>query len=203
MILLIDNYDSFTFNLYQYFSELNMEVRVVRNDKISLAEMENLKPEAIVISPGPGVPESAGICIAVVQRFYQTVPILGICLGHQVIGEALGGKVRPAKQIKHGKTSLVSHNGTGAFNDLPNPVEVMRYHSYVVNQDILPDGLEVIAQALDDHEIMAVKHKSYPLYGLQFHPESIGTLDGKQMIQNFLEDVKQIRRERSTNETVS
>ncbi len=199
-MLLIDNYDSFTYNLYQYFTEHDVEVMVVRNDKITLQEIEQLNPEAIIISPGPGLPDKAGICIETVQHFYQSLPILGICLGHQVIGEALGGKVRPAKQIKHGKTSLVEHNDSGTFQYLQNPAEVMRYHSFVIEHDTLPDDLEVVAYSIDDDEIMAVKHRKYPLYGLQFHPESIGTVSGKQIIQNFLSD---IRKGISSNETVS
>ncbi|WP_249871418.1 anthranilate synthase component II [Oceanobacillus saliphilus] len=200
MILLIDNYDSFTYNLYQYFTEHNVEVMVVRNDKITIADIQQLSPEAIIISPGPGLPDKAGICIETVQNFYKTIPILGICLGHQVIGEALGGKVRPAKQIKHGKTSLVAHNDSGTFNYLQNPAEVMRYHSYVIDHKTLPNELEVVASSIDDDEIMAVKHREYPLYGLQFHPESIGTVAGKQIIQNFL---LEIRKGISADETVS
>lgn len=200
MILLIDNYDSFTYNLYQYFSELDLEIQVIRNDKISIAEIEELQPEAIIISPGPGLPDKAGICIELVKHFHTTIPILGVCLGHQVIGEALGGKVVPAKQIMHGKTSLVAHQNTGAFKELQNPIEVMRYHSYVVDRDTLPEELEVVAYAIEDGEIMGIKHRDFPLYGLQFHPESIGTLSGKTMIQNFMDE---IRKEFLTNETVS
>ncbi|MFC4024795.1 anthranilate synthase component II [Oceanobacillus longus] len=202
MILLIDNYDSFTYNLFQYFSEQNVDVEVVvvRNDKISINEIKKMNPEAIIISPGPGLPNKAGICLDTVKEFYTSIPIFGICLGHQVIGEALGGKVRPAKQIKHGKTSLVSHNECGAFKYLQSPAEVMRYHSYVIDQEDFPDELEIVARSIDDNEIMAVKHYKYPLYGLQFHPESIGTISGKQIIKNFLIE---IRKEITTNETVS
>ncbi|WP_339230011.1 aminodeoxychorismate/anthranilate synthase component II [Oceanobacillus sp. FSL K6-2867] len=200
MILLIDNYDSFTYNLYQYFSELDLEIQVIRNDKIPIAEIETLEPEAIIISPGPGLPDKAGICIDLIKHFYKSTPILGVCLGHQVIGEALGAKVVPAKQIMHGKTSLVAHQNAGAFKGLQNPIEVMRYHSYVVDRDSLPQELEVVAHALEDGEIMGLKHREFPLYGLQFHPESIGTLSGKTMIQNFM---KEIRKEYLTNETVS
>ncbi|MBP2079309.1 anthranilate synthase component II [Oceanobacillus polygoni] len=200
MILLIDNYDSFTYNLYQYFSELNLEIQVIRNDKISIVEMEELNPEAIIISPGPGLPDKAGICIELVKHFYTSIPILGVCLGHQVIGEALGGKVVPAQQIMHGKTSLVAHQNSGAFKDLQNPIEVMRYHSYVVDRETLPEELEVVAHAIEDGEIMGIKHRDFPIYGLQFHPESIGTLSGKTMIQNFMDE---IRKEYLTNETVS
>lgn len=200
MILLLDNYDSFTYNLYQYFSELDVDIKVIRNDQITIPEIKQLRPEAIIISPGPGLPDKAGICIEVVKHFYTEVPILGVCLGHQVIGEALGGKVIPAKQIMHGKTSLVTHQGSYVFKHLSDPIEVMRYHSYVVDQETLPEGLEVVAHAIEDGEIMAIKHREYPLYGLQFHPESIGTLAGKQMIQNF---INEIRKELITNETVS
>lgn len=200
MILLIDNYDSFTYNLYQYFSELNIEVEVIRNDQITITEIEQLAPEAIVISPGPGVPDDTGICLEAVKHFYKSIPILGVCLGNQVIAQALGGKIILAKQIMHGKTSLVTHSETGAFQKLPNPIEVMRYHSLVVNADSLPKELEIVARSIEDGEIMALKHKHYPLYGLQFHPESIGTLSGKQMIQNF---ISEIRKELLTNETVS
>jgi anthranilate synthase/aminodeoxychorismate synthase-like glutamine amidotransferase len=185
--LLIDNYDSFTYNLYQYFSEQKVNVKVVRNDQISIKEIDALKPEAIIISPGPGTPEEAGICIETVQRFYQSVPILGVCLGHQTIAVALGGKLRQAKEIKHGKTSFISHNGQGVFTDLPEPVEVMRYHSLVIDEQVIPDSLKIVAKSIDDHEIMAVQHRQFPTYGIQFHPESIGTEVGKQMIRNFLQ----------------
>lgn len=187
MYLLIDNYDSFTYNLYQYFSEQKVNVKVVRNDQISIKEIDALKPEAIIISPGPGTPEEAGICIETVQRFYQSVPILGVCLGHQTIAVALGGKLRQAKEIKHGKTSFISHNGQGVFTDLPEPVEVMRYHSLVIDEQVIPDSLKIVAKSIDDHEIMAVQHRQFPTYGIQFHPESIGTEVGKQMIRNFLQ----------------
>lgn len=187
MYLLIDNYDSFTYNLYQYFSEQKVNVKVVRNDQISIKEIDALKPEAIIISPGPGTPEEAGICIETVQRFYQSVPILGVCLGHQTIAVALGGKLRQAKEIKHGKTSFISHDGQGVFTNLPEPVEVMRYHSLVIDEQVIPDSLEVVAKSIDDYEIMAVQHRHFPTYGIQFHPESIGTEVGKQMIRNFLQ----------------
>ncbi|KPH77576.1 anthranilate synthase component II [Oceanobacillus caeni] len=191
MILLMDNYDSFTYNLYQYFCEADVEVNVVRNDVITVNEIEKMNPEAIVISPGPGLPKQAGNCIEIIQHFYKQIPILGICLGHQAITEAFGGSLRQAKEIKHGKTSLVTHNGKGIFNQLPNPLEVMRYHSYVSNE--LPDELEVVSASMEDDEIMAIAHKEYPVFGVQFHPESIGTTTGKTMILNFL---KEIRKER-------
>lgn len=191
MILLMDNYDSFTYNLYQYFCEADVEVNVVRNDVITVNEIEKMNPEAIVISPGPGLPKQAGNCIEIIQHFYKQIPILGICLGHQAITEAFGGSLRQAKEIKHGKTSLITHNGKGIFNQLPNPLEVMRYHSYVSNE--LPDELEVVSASMEDDEIMAIRHKEYPVFGVQFHPESIGTTTGKTMILNFL---KEIRKER-------
>ncbi|OZU88956.1 aminodeoxychorismate/anthranilate synthase component II [Virgibacillus indicus] len=200
MILLIDNFDSFTFNIYQYFSEEGIEVEVIRNNQLSLGQIEALQPEAIIISPGPGLPEKAGICIELVKAFYKDIPILGICLGHQIIGEALGAELRKAKQIKHGKTSLITHNGLGIFSYLSQPLEVMRYHSYVIDKLTLPHELEIAATSLEDNEIMAIKHHSYPVYGVQFHPESIGTKTGKQIIRNFLEE---IGREIHQNEKLS
>lgn len=188
MILLIDNYDSFTYNLYQYFREADVEVNVVRNDVISENEIDKMNPEAIIISPGPGLPKQAGNCIGIIQHFYKQIPILGICLGHQAITEAFGGSLRQAKEIKHGKTSLITHNGKGIFNQLPNPLEVMRYHSYVSNE--LPGELELVSVSIEDDEIMAIKHKEYPVFGVQFHPESIGTTTGKSMILNFLKEIR-------------
>lgn len=188
MILLMDNYDSFTYNLYQYFCEADVEVNVVRNDVITVNEIEKMNPEAIVISPGPGLPKQAGNCIEIIQHFYKQIPILGICLGHQAITEAFGGSLRQAKEIKHGKTSLVTHNGKGIFNQLPDPLEVMRYHSYVSNE--LPAELEVVSASMEDDEIMAIAHKEYPVFGVQFHPESIGTTTGKTMILNFLKEIR-------------
>lgn len=200
MILLIDNFDSFTFNIYQYFSEDGIEVEVIRNNQLSLGQIESIQPEAIIISPGPGLPEKSGICIELVKAFYKKIPILGICLGHQIIGEALGAELRKAKQIKHGKTSLITHNGLGIFSYLSQPLEVMRYHSYVIDKLTLPHELEIAATSLEDNEIMAIKHHSYPVYGVQFHPESIGTKTGKQIIRNFLEE---IGREIHQNEKLS
>ena len=185
MILLIDNYDSFTYNLYQYLGEVEENIIVKRNDEISIADIEALNPTAIVISPGPGRPEEAGISMEVIQKFYKTIPILGICLGHQAIGAAFGANVIGAKQIMHGKTSLIDHTGTDLFTGQENPLTVMRYHSLVVEKQSLPSELEVTATSQDDHEIMALKHKDYPLYGLQFHPESIGTKTGKQLLHEF------------------
>lgn len=190
MILLMDNYDSFTYNIYQYFSEENMEVNVIRNDQITLREIEELHPEAIVISPGPGLPDQTGICVDMVKSIHKKIPILGICLGQQIIAQSLGGSVAKAKQIKHGKTSLITHEATGLFHNLPLPLEVMRYHSFVVDRKTLPTDLEVTATSLEDNEIMAVQHREYPVYGVQFHPESIGTDAGKHMIRNFLHEIR-------------
>jgi len=190
MILLIDNYDSFTYNIFQYVSELEKDVKVVRNDEITVDEIKELAPEAIIISPGPGLPAEAGICNELVKEVYKDIPILGICLGHQIIGEALGGEVVKAGAIKHGKTSLITHNGNGPFSYLEQPLEVMRYHSYVVDKQSLPLTFKVMATAMDDKEIMALQYRGYPVYGIQFHPESIGTDTGKKMIGNFLEEIR-------------
>ncbi|APB37079.1 MULTISPECIES: anthranilate synthase component II [Heyndrickxia] len=190
MILLLDNYDSFTYNLYQYFCELGEEVKVFRNDRITVDEIRRLKPEAIVLSPGPGVPENAGISIETVKTFYRQIPLLGVCLGHQAIAAAFGAGITKAKEIKHGKTSLVRHDGKGIFSGLPDPVEVMRYHSLVMDRTKIPEVLEVVAESLDDGEIMAIQHQSAPCFGVQFHPESIGTETGKQMLENFLREIR-------------
>jgi len=185
MILLIDNYDSFTYNLYQYLGEVEQEILVKRNDEITIAEIEALQPTAIVISPGPGRPEEAGVSIDVIQAFYKKIPILGICLGHQAIGAAFGANVIGAKNIMHGKTSVIKSTGTDLFAKQEVEFPVMRYHSLVVERASLPERLEVTATSLDDGEIMALKHQSYPLYGLQFHPESIGTKTGKELLHEF------------------
>ncbi|MCT4476713.1 aminodeoxychorismate/anthranilate synthase component II [Bacillus sp. BA3] len=187
MILLIDNYDSFTYNLYQYLGEVEKEIVVKRNDEITLAEIEELNPMAIVISPGPGRPEDAGISMEIIRNFYEKVPLLGICLGHQAIGAVFGANVVGAKQIMHGKTSVIEHDGTGVFAKQDLQFHVMRYHSLVVERASLPDELTVTAVALDDGEIMALKHQEFPLYGLQFHPESIGTKIGKELLHQFYE----------------
>ncbi len=186
MLLMIDNYDSFTYNLFQYLSELGEEITVVRNDRMSLDEMERLSPERIVISPGPGTPQQAGISNDVIRRFGARIPVLGVCLGHQCIGYAYGGKVDHAGEIKHGKSSLVHHDGKGVFEGLPNPFPAIRYHSLAVKRDSLPDCLEVSAWA-DNNIIMGLRHREYPVEGVQFHPESIMTEVGKDLLRNFLE----------------
>ncbi|KQL50336.1 anthranilate synthase subunit II [Heyndrickxia shackletonii] len=195
MILLIDNYDSFTYNLYQYFLELGEDVQVVRNDQITVEDIEALQPEAIILSPGPGVPENAGICMELIKACYREIPILGICLGHQAIGAAFGAAIVQAENIKHGKTSMILHSGQGLFEYMSQPLEVMRYHSLVIEEQSLPLEIEVVANSMDDNEVMGIKHIRYPLYGLQFHPESIGTKCGKALIQNFLHVVRGQRNE--------
>lgn len=192
MILLIDNYDSFTYNLYQYFGTFTDEICVVRNDTVTLEEIRQMHPEKIVLSPGPKSPSEAGICMDVVKEFYKEVPILGICLGHQCIGEAFGGTVSYAKSLYHGKQSEISHDGTGIFEGIPSPVKVARYHSLAVQEDDLPECLEVTARTADG-EIMAIRHKEYPVVGLQFHPESIYTEHGKRMIENFINGAEETR----------
>jgi anthranilate synthase component II len=190
MILLIDNFDSFTFNLYQYLGELGEKIAVYRNNQLSIEDIHTLNPKAIILSPGPGKPEEAGICVEIIQNFYHKIPILGICLGHQAIGTAFGSVVNRAKNIKHGKTSYITHSGTGLFNYLPSPLEVMRYHSLSIEKDSLSPEFECAAVSMEDQEIMAIKHYDYPVYGLQFHPESIGTPNGKQILKNFLLEIE-------------
>ena len=186
MILLIDNYDSFTYNLYQYLSELGAEVRVARNDALTVEDVEAMAPRGIVISPGPGTPKEAGISNDVIRRFGPEVPSLGVCLGHQCVGYAYGGTVDRGGEIMHGKTSLVHHDGKGLFQGLPNPFEAIRYHSLAVYQDGLPDSLEVSAWT-DKGVIMGLRHREYPVEGVQFHPESIMTGVGKALLQNYLD----------------
>jgi len=186
MILLIDNYDSFTYNIFQYLSELGQDVKVVRNDRISLDEIEQNLPERIVISPGPGTPEEAGISNDVIRRFAPRLPILGVCLGHQCLGYAYGGRVGPAGEIKHGKSSLIHHDGKGVFRGLTNPFAAIRYHSLAVATEGLPDCLEVSART-ENGIIMGLRHRDYPVAGIQFHPESIMTEVGKDILRNFLE----------------
>ncbi|MEH6987792.1 MULTISPECIES: anthranilate synthase component II [Bacillales] len=199
MILLIDNYDSFTFNLYQYLGELGQEIKVVRNDQITVEEIEKLNPDAIVLSPGPGRPEQAGVIVEVIQQFYRKLPILGICLGHQAIGYAFGAKIEKAKKIMHGKVSNLKHNGSQLFQYMPQPISIMRYHSLIIQSGTLPGSFKVLARSMDDNEIMAIKHEVYPLYGLQFHPESVGTDLGKRILENFLQTIR--REEKSENNT--
>ncbi len=185
MILLIDNYDSFTYNLYQYLSELGASVRVARNDKIAMAEIRQMKPEAIVISPGPKTPSEAGLSEPVITEFHKTIPILGVCLGHQAIGEVFGGRIIKAPVPMHGKISQIIHAGRSVFASLPIPFPATRYHSLIVSREDLPDKLDVIAWT-EDNLIMGLKHKDYPTVGVQFHPESIMTQSGKILLQNFL-----------------
>ncbi len=190
MILLIDNYDSFTYNLYHQLSEFEGDISVVRNDAITIEEIRKLKPAAIVLSPGPGKPDEAGICIQVIRQLYKEFPILGVCLGHQAIAEAFGANVTKARNILHGKTSFLQYSKTGLFEQMNEEVEVMRYHSLVVEKGTLSSDFHIDAYSKDDGEIMAIHHKEFPLYGVQFHPESIGTETGRQMIEAFLEQVK-------------
>ena len=185
MILVIDNYDSFTYNLVQFLGELGYTVEVRRNDAVTLAEIAAMKPDQIVISPGPGTPDDAGISVDLIQRFHQEIPILGVCLGHQAIGQAFGGQVVRAHKVMHGKTSTVEHNKKGVFHNLPSPLTATRYHSLIV-QEPLPDCLEITARG-KDAEVMALRHKEYPVVGVQFHPESILTEYGHEMLRNFVQ----------------
>jgi anthranilate synthase/aminodeoxychorismate synthase-like glutamine amidotransferase len=185
MLRVIDNYDSFTYNLVQYLSELGQEVKVVRNDAVTVAEVEAMKPERIVISPGPCTPDQAGISLAVLTRLAGRMPILGVCLGHQAIGQAFGGKVVRARQVVHGKTSRVFHDERGLFAGLPNPFAATRYHSLVIERESMPACLEITAKTWDE-EIMGVRHKTLPVEGVQFHPESFLTVVGKDILRNFL-----------------
>lgn len=196
MLIVIDNYDSFTYNLVQYLGELAAEfpvaadIRVFRNDKISIDEILALKPEAVVISPGPGRPEDAGISLELIERLGQELPILGVCLGHQSIGQVFGGKIVSAPELMHGKTSLVTHTGVGVFQGLENPLTATRYHSLVIDRETCPDVLEITAW-VDDGTIMGVRHRNYPqIQGVQFHPESVLTSSGKQLLRNFLQQLQ-------------
>ncbi len=199
MILLIDNYDSFTYNLYQYLCELGAEVRVERNDKISLEEIEEMNPQGIVVSPGPCTPREAGISGEVVKKFGEKLPVLGVCLGHQTIGYAYGGVVEQAPEIMHGKTSMVHHDGKGLYEGLPNPFEAIRYHSLMVNPDTLPDFLEVTSRT-EDGIVMGVRHKSLPVEGVQFHPESIMTRVGHDLLRNYLNRVERWAEEKGASD---
>lgn len=185
MLLMIDNYDSFTYNLVQYFGELGVEVRTFRNDAITLDEIARMKPDHICVSPGPKTPAEAGVSVPVLKHFAGKIPILGVCLGHQAIGAAFGGKVIRAQEIMHGKTSPVSHTGVGVFRNLPNPFTVIRYHSLAIERESLPDCLEVTAWT-EDGEIMGVRHKSFAVEGVQFHPESILSEHGHELLKNFI-----------------
>ena len=191
MLLMIDNYDSFTYNLVQYLGELGEEVRVFRNDRITLDEIEALAPARIVISPGPCTPNEAGVSVPVIQRFAGRLPILGVCLGHQSVGQAFGARVVHARQVMHGKTSLIHHRDRGVFHGLPNPLEATRYHSLVVDRASLPDCLEITAWTDDGRggvdEIMGLRHREYAVEGVQFHPESVLTAAGHTLLRNFLE----------------
>ena len=183
MILVIDNYDSFTYNLYQQISSIGKEVTVIRNDAVTIEEIKGLSPEVIVLSPGPGNPYEAGICIELIQRLHQSLPIIGICLGHQAIGAAFGANIIRSKSIKHGKQSSL-------YGDqLLRSLQVMRYHSLIIEEASLPKEFKILAKAIDDDEIMAIKHEKYPVYGLQFHPESIGTDSGDQLMKCLLEEI--------------
>jgi len=187
MILMIDNYDSFTYNLVQYFGELGAELQVYRNDALSVEDVERMNPEKVVISPGPGRPEHAGISVELIKTFAGKIPILGVCLGHQSIAYAFEGKIIRARKLMHGKTSMITHNNKELFKNIENPFEATRYHSLVVDQKTMPDCFTVTATTEDDGEIMGIRHKHYPLWGVQFHPESILTTEGKAILGNFLE----------------
>jgi anthranilate synthase/aminodeoxychorismate synthase-like glutamine amidotransferase len=188
MLLIIDNYDSFTYNLVQYLGELGADLAVRRNDAVGVEEIGDLKPSGIVLSPGPCTPAEAGVCVPLIRRWGASIPILGVCLGHQAIGEAYGGTVVRADQVMHGKTSAVKHNGAGVFKGLPSPMEVMRYHSLVVRREDLPACLDVTAVGQDNpDEIHGVQHSEHPVFGVQFHPESIMTPNGKALLRNFME----------------
>ncbi|MGQ0712400.1 MAG: anthranilate synthase component II [Gemmatimonadaceae bacterium] len=188
MLLVIDNYDSFTYNLVQYLGELGQSPVVRRNDAVSVADIGSMAPQAIVLSPGPCTPAEAGITVPLIREYGSRVPILGVCLGHQAIGEAYGGRVVRATRVMHGKTSAIVHEGRELFDRLPSPMEVMRYHSLVVERDSLPDTLEILAVATDAaNEIQALRHRQHPVWGVQFHPESILTSHGKQLLRNFLD----------------
>ena len=192
MILIIDNYDSFTYNLYQYVGELYKDVKVLRNDEFTIEELKKLPLEGLIISPGPGRPENAGLSVEVIRAFEGTTPIMGICLGHQAIGYAYGSKVIKAPEIMHGKTSIISHNRKGLFNGLKDNLKIMRYHSLIVEKSTLSKDLEITAQTKDGL-IMAIKHNNFQIYGLQFHPESIFSEGGKEIIKNFVEVICNVK----------
>jgi len=185
LTVVIDNYDSFTYNLVQELGELKEEVKVFRNDKITIKDIQRISPQRIIISPGPSIPKNAGISLSVVKYFAGKIPLLGVCLGHQCIGEAFGGKIIKAKKIMHGKTSMITHDNKTIFSNIPNPFEATRYHSLVIEKQTLPDVLEVSAVS-EDGEIMGVRHRKFQIEGVQFHPESILTKHGKEILDNFL-----------------
>ena len=186
MILVIDNYDSFTYNLVQFLGEMGADLQVVRNDQVTLADIQTLQPTHIVVSPGPGTPDDGGVSLDVIRHLGATTPILGVCLGHQCIGQAYGGVVHRAGQLMHGKTSMIYHNDEGIFAGLPNPFEATRYHSLIVEENSLPDVLTVTART-EEGMIMGLRHREYPVYGVQFHPESILTTEGPRLLRNFLD----------------
>ena len=187
MILIIDNYDSFTYNIVQYIGELGADLEIFRNDKITLSDIETKSPSKIIISPGPCTPNEAGISIEVIKEFYQSIPILGVCLGHQSIGQAFGGNIIKAKKIMHGKVSMIHHQDNELFSNINNPFQATRYHSLVIEESSLPDCLDIIAKTneIEDDEIMAVKHVDHPVYGIQFHPESIASEQGLELLGHF------------------
>ncbi len=188
MVFVLDNYDSFTYNLVQYLGELGADVVVRRNDAVGVEEIGELAPSAIVLSPGPCTPKEAGVSVEAIRRWGASIPMLGVCLGHQAIGEAYGGQVVRADRVMHGKTSQIQHDGSGIFAGLPSPMQVMRYHSLIVERQTMPEALEIVAIASDDPtEVHAVKHREHPVYGVQFHPESVMTPQGKALLENFLE----------------
>lgn len=185
MVLVVDNYDSFTYNLVQALGQMGEDVRVLRNDDPSLLALERIQPKAIILSPGPSRPEKAGLILPIIERYWNTFPILGVCLGHQAIGQAFGAKVVRAKRVMHGKTSLIFHDGKTIFRSISNPFEAGRYHSLILERDTIPECLEVSAQS-EEGEVMAIRHREYPVEGVQFHPESILTPVGKRIIRNFI-----------------
>ncbi|OQA29413.1 MAG: Aminodeoxychorismate/anthranilate synthase component 2 [Verrucomicrobia bacterium ADurb.Bin345] len=186
MILVIDNYDSFTYNLVQYLGELGADLRVIRNDDATVEEIAAMKPERLLVSPGPCTPNEAGVSCAVIEKLGPSIPTFGVCLGHQCIGQVFGGKVVRAERLMHGKTSMIHHGGKGVLAGMPDPFEAIRYHSLLVERASVPACLEITAET-DEHEIMGLQHKAFPVYGVQFHPESILTRNGKQILKNFLE----------------
>ncbi len=186
MLIIIDNYDSFTYNLYQYLGELGADIRVFRNDKVTVEELARLKPEKLLVSPGPCTPDKAGISCEAIEFFAGKIPVLGVCLGHQCIGQVFGGQIVRARRLMHGKTSPIRHNGAGLFAELPNPFDATRYHSLIIDPETCPDCFDITARA-DDDEIMGIRHKKLPVFGVQFHPESILTKHGKQLLKNFLD----------------